>query len=789
MAGLPFAYRQSGLPRRPGSTLAPLASLDSTAGASSIIARLADNLIQSGAIDRERADLTTAHGEGISEGLAAAAEGRQVQRRTGGSAADVAYTRAVATSYFTRRQLNIDDAISGAAVENSKDVSAFRAKAGELKANLLSSVPPEIMNDVSLYIDKSVSENGRTIALAQRKDVEANANAVQLEAFTRFSDKSAAAWRSGNQTEAAARDLDARTALDARSDLTAPQKAAALLEMEKRGQRELLLGGFDRAKGRGLEYAESYIAAVRKNEAVEPDLRNKAADWMTAHVADLRRDAREAEQETRTKTEEQRQRWLSDFTLRFDGNGVREADIEDAYGKGMLKPTERTHFRQQLAKREGDVVRVDRALDGGRKLDPKEGDDRKAVDAHFKRRSAVWSDLDPLTRGNRELDYIAKVGVVPDSVQSRIRVDLRQNDPAKLAETSGFLDRLFTTNPSFRNDFSDSELSLADAAATRMRLGEPPEQAARAALAAQAATPQERKIRSELFKEEKPEVSRKWIKGKTSGGVFSSLPGSTEDALIGDFNAAYEQEFMAHGNAEVAKELAWKRLQRVWGESNADGGGKRWMRYAPEAIYGNGQDPEWIGEQLRADLKSVGAEPGEKAKLRLQPDALSAYETGVDGRPMPHYRIVKLGDDGAWRPMLDKDGGYLRWRPEWSNSPARSRLVDEAKGALKRDPLSAEATPDKPGATGSPIRTGEIKDWFSGLGKLVREGGGADGFRARFDQSMQTSAENNDAMYGRLRKILTWDFERLTAAEEAQMEALYADLQHGGNWNFTGKGR
>ncbi|WP_428246748.1 hypothetical protein [Ferrovibrio sp.] len=758
MAGLlPRSGRSSELlPRRIGSALSPFSRARTLDDFGESLGLVAQRLIELGGQERDQLERQQAEGAGVAEGLAAGNEGRAPVLRQSQAASDLAFNKAVGTAYFTRRQLDIDVGVAGAVEQFAKpqaaDLGGYDAALSDLRGRMMAVVPPAIAPDFQVYFDRQAQIGRLKVAHAVRGDAEARANATHLEAFSLAADEAAGAWRAGNLAQAEAADLKARIALDARSDLTPQAKAELALKLQDAGRRQLVLGGFDKAKAKGLASAEAYAEMVRGRDDLDPTMRNQAADWMQAHLTDLRRQRREQDAEAKAGAEEGRQRWLSDFTLAF-GKGERGAgDIEQAYQDGRLKPQERTHFHQELdriaagrekveatfrdqqAKADRDafhsdlklaveageagsvdvdnayarglltpeqrtelrlkadkgergVARVHQAWLAQMPLDPKSAEDRQAVDRHFQSaQTKLWADLPAPIRAAREVDYATQIGLVPPALASRWRVELRTTDPDRVAAAAGQVMALEARNPALLNDLPREDVDLAGPVMERLRLGLEPRAAAVAALKAREVPAAEAKARLERLKDEPDADRRKWLEGELTGGVMTrwatGKPGDVTDGLFGDFNAAYQQEFAAQGDAEVAKRLALARVRRIWAVTEADGGGRRWMRFAPEAVYGSEHGVEWYGEQLRDDLKAINAAPAEGQKLRLEADPLSAQELG--GMARPAYRVLRLEADGAWAPLLDAEGQYLRWRPDWERSAARERLVARARQAIER---------------------------------------------------------------------------------------------------------
>ncbi|WP_341913702.1 hypothetical protein [Ferrovibrio terrae] len=650
------------------------------------ISRFAGQVLQQGQAEEEAAKKLKVTAEGQQEGQAAAVGDRSPALRDGKTAEDLAFNKSVLTAYFSRQRLVVEDRSQQILLDHPDDPDAFNSRYDKLKSEVIQRLPPILKGDAEQYMEEYRLEPLAKVRVAQRKKAEGTANAVHVETITRGVDDMAQAWRIGDAEKGTMAAARVRAAIDARSDITPQQKAELKAGVDVRQRREVVLGQFDRFRAKGLDQAEGFVNDFRKatkDPGIPTDERDKLADYMDAHLRDLRREDRERTAAQKADDAEKRAGWLSDFSIRFAEGAVTEAEIEKHYSAGLLKPGERTHFRvklQDMADREATaqaaMARVDDAIGGAVALDPRSTDDRKAMNAHYARRTLGWQKLQPAEQDQRSLMYVQATGMVPDPLKARVRGGLRGTDPGKVADAANLLDTMTRLNPQLRNEFSEDDIALGDAIASRIRLGEAPQSAVAQAQAALSVPAAERQARIKRISGDKPDKdARAWLDGQATSGWFGSYPAETGDALWSDFREAYHQHFSAQGDEGVARQMAWNQVKRVWSVSDADGSGKRWMRYAPEAIYGNEFGGAWIGEQLQADLAGNSMYAKDTAgRVRLEADPLTARERDpATGQPRPFYRVLLKDDFGAWQPMLDKDGSPMRWRPDFGQLPANLR--------------------------------------------------------------------------------------------------------------------
>lgn len=178
-----------------------------------------------------------------------------------------------------------------------------------------------------------------------------------------------------------------------------------------------------------------------------------------------------------------------------------------------------------------------------------------------------------------------------------------------------------------------------------------------------------------------------------------SAPGQPEMAarFASDYKQEFAETFAVVGDEAKSRELAVKRIGRVWGESVVSGG--RLMKFPPEkaAAYPavNGSH-DWLQKQLQADVRlalgltapdhgpftvedfgdNPNAEQRRKVELANAPRALVAdARTEAEftaGKP-PSYPVVVRAPNGMFVALEDAQGRPLRFvgNPEAALAPLR----------------------------------------------------------------------------------------------------------------------
>ncbi|MBP2294714.1 hypothetical protein [Azospirillum rugosum] len=307
-------------------------------------------------------------------------------------------------------------------------------------------------------------------------------------------------------------------------------------------------------------------------------------------------------------------------------------------------------------------------------LDPRNKDDRDAVDLHF---GAIKAGLDqrsapPAERQAVTLTAVQKYGFLPSDVAGDIRGKLRNGLPADKIEAARFVSSIEATAPQAARDLGTDDYTVAHMLNDQINAGVPADIAVQRVDAAMRQDPAERVRREAMFGDKKiTEGNRSWLKkqGRDWFGTNTAVP----DALAGEFEDLVKDRFLATGDIDVARKVAWNDLSKVWAETKI--GGKRFARYAPEAMYANGRDSSWIEGQLYHDLEQAGtAAPiaNLKGRVQLHADRTSGHED------RPSYQVLEQDDNGVWgpvrgkdgKPLLGPDGKPMRWRPDWNSSPA-----------------------------------------------------------------------------------------------------------------------
>lgn len=370
---------------------------------------------------------------------------------------------------------------------------------------------------------------------------------------------------------------------------------------------------------------------------------------------------------------------------------------------GGLEPSKQTQYMEEFARRSAVTSRMAR-VEAGQPINPTDAKDKAAVDAFYLRTSAGWANMTPQQQAQRAVQFSARYGVMPESIEGRIVGGLRSTDPRQRLAAAELYGQMRAANPGLINGFSAPDAADANFLLEYQRRGMRPEEAATALTTVERLGAEDLKARDQAFttalgpKQLLANNTLLRLAGadatvRAEGGFFENQAGSPAipPEMTADFVAVARANYRRLGDVDAAMAAAYDQVRRVWAPS-AFNGSRRFMKNAPEAVYGvpamtASQNAKWMQEQARAqagvdgDLQVVEA-PGRRA---------------ADGRPV--YFLMRQ-EDGILKPVAGPNGNVQAWRPDWQTSPeylrrersARKRRADAmAQAPRDRKALDAEA--------------------------------------------------------------------------------------------------
>jgi hypothetical protein len=301
-------------------------------------------------------------------------------------------------------------------------------------------------------------------------------------------------------------------------------------------------------------------------------------------------------------------------------------------------------------------------------LDPKDKNDREALNSYFDAAGEQWQQSGPEQFLQNATEFAVQKSMIPDKLQSFIRSGLRGGDANQAVAAADTVRSIRNANPRALDDMPEGDVRLATHMGALVDSGFKPTEAYTRALDAEQ-NPKASEARSQEFTDfVKKNPSDKFITGQLNT-FFTDDPNDVPPSMLADFNSAAESEYQRTGNADAARTLALQTIGRVWGNSRV-AGENRYMRYAPERYYGRPDkdlqgNADWINEQLVTDLKQNAMEDPQNP---ISPDNVRITVNPSSGAK-PNYFIDIIDANGILRRQMDSKGNFLLWQPDWKTSP------------------------------------------------------------------------------------------------------------------------
>jgi hypothetical protein len=327
-----------------------------------------------------------------------------------------------------------------------------------------------------------------------------------------------------------------------------------------------------------------------------------------------------------------------------------------------------------------------RVTSGGA-INPYNEDDRNGVDQLYQKIGAVAGSP------QEALDFVvAKTGMVPKSVASSWRGDLVSGDQTRAGAALAHMGNL-VADPNKPQVFSglpgEKELESAGRKFNHFTSdrGMSPEEATRKIIEME--TPEYKaKLTAKIKGEDLSEIVKKNVTVDDLRSAYDpSFLGLARNpavafepksrlAMLRDYEEAFREEYLEHGDVELAKSNAQKETKKTWGVS-AVNGSKVVMRYPPERAPAF-RDIENAGERISADaLKSIKDEYGydaDRSTLRLEP------LPGQTTNKASQYSY--LGERPGYRLWWNDKNGVAQTAPKpfWPDAKAMKQKQTEERG-------------------------------------------------------------------------------------------------------------
>ena len=368
--------------------------------------------------------------------------------------------------------------------------------------------------------------------------------------------------------------------------------------------------------------------------------------------------------------------------------GARELIQDDSFQE-ILGPEKIEAFNEEVLKlveEDIDATRVQDAFEGRVALDARNRDDKEAVDVFWKKFKTTLEGT-PQEQLNQTTDFIARVGVFPTPVLNTVNASLQNGSVNEKVTAADLIEQVAEKNLTATIQVRDTDRARARAIVENIEAGLSPENAVNYA-------------ENSVFNKDTIEYKQRITRFKDESRSFNESdfteffrddPDEVPAGMEADYNRLNRVFYLDEGvSASSAQILANEAVKKQWKPTRVDGT-NRWMKFAPEAVYDNGTDPEWMSEQFDEDTKGLLPENAKKDKnlfLSVNPDSIRQQD--------PNYIVNIKDDNGIITPLIDEAGRLVLWRPDWKTSPEFKRKHEE--GLLRRRDALAEGKRKRRGA-------------------------------------------------------------------------------------------
>lgn len=339
----------------------------------------------------------------------------------------------------------------------------------------------------------------------------------------------------------------------------------------------------------------------------------------------------------------------------------------------------------QQSKLNAQSMLVDMTKQGQVILDPYDKNHQNAVEADWQR-TLQQNPVQGEELTNLAVDYVGQVGVVPKSMESSINAMMMSGTPEQMSIGSDMLEQMAEIDPSLVNQFNDKTRTLARKVQDNINAGMSRQEAVNSANESifRSGTP-EYQVRVEEYRKE----SIDFPEGKFTE-FFRNDPDLVPAGMKADYNTLLKAYYVDEGlQLDSAQDLAIEKVKNRWSVSTVDGK-PRWMKYAPETMYKNGANPEWIQKQLAGDVLALS--PLQKDAKKFMESIYIEVAPETVQRPDPSYLVFQKDEQGRIEPLMFESGEQMVFKPDYTKTEEYQNQKSTYKKEVKR---SLEAANEK----------------------------------------------------------------------------------------------
>lgn len=292
---------------------------------------------------------------------------------------------------------------------------------------------------------------------------------------------------------------------------------------------------------------------------------------------------------------------------------------------------------------------------------------------------------DPDAQASFLANQVASSGILPKSLENDITARIRSGSAADKADAIDTLKRIEEQNPLVKSSLPSNIRAYADRVGEIIEVNPDPTEAIKQ-VDMEFTNPAIAEARQKEFNKgfdfnkaqnKAANAFKGWF--ETSASVPVST--GTTIALQNDMKTLAGKYYTHNPDEDKALEYAAKEIKKTWGETSIAGGGKRLMKYAPEAVLPSYGGHKWVKQQLKADIPNIDLD-----NVFLNADGLTA-RTVESGRPA--YQVMIKREDGVLDMLRDKNGVIQRFVPDSQKAAQefKKKRLDKAqedRAAAKR---------------------------------------------------------------------------------------------------------
>ena len=380
-----------------------------------------------------------------------------------------------------------------------------------------------------------------------------------------------------------------------------------------------------------------------------------------------------------------------------------EADqgtIDQLFNDESLTPDEfvsLSRMNNQKLDREADQVFsnafIGESLRQGVPLDPTDDKVVDAVDNYYT--DIIAPRLEELEKDEAnmaEISFINDVGIVPRTIIKQVNAGISTGSDSAKADAAKFITTLGFSNPRLSNQFSVTNLAIAEKISTNMisMSVEDAVQAAEVSVLERETEQYRAKLR--VFNIDRPEFDD----GRFTDSFFEffdglpdTVPPGMEDRFV-DGLKSYVVDLEVPMDRAVP--LMYRTLLKEWSVTDINGA-EEYMRFSPESVYSTPQQGnEWIKTQLRQDVSAIRG----KAFDEDEDFFFSPIPTTFGSAGGVKYYIYETNPVTGFEEVIkDRGGTPMLWSPSPQQETIRLAIAAEEQKRRITDEKISEAEMNK----------------------------------------------------------------------------------------------